>query len=54
VTPDVDVIEKSGVVVVKLELLVGVVLVVSVLEEELTVIVEEAESSLGLLMATTA
>ncbi len=54
VTPDVDVIEKSGAVVVRLELLVGVVLVVSVLEGELTVIVEEAESSLGLLIAATA
>lgn len=51
-TVDVDVSEKSGVAVVRLELLVEVVLVV--LDEELTVKVAEAESSLGLLMATTA
>ena len=53
-TRDVDVSKKSGVAVVRLELRVVLVLVVSALDGELTVKVAETESSLGPLRAAMA
>jgi hypothetical protein len=50
---DVDAIEKSGTAVVELELPVEEVVVVSVVNGELTVKLVEAESPLGLLIAVT-